>query len=446
MIYIQGISGTFMAGVAILAKQLGLQVSGVDRAIYPPMSDQLLASGIKVYLGYDLSLPKAQEVIVGNIMSRGMPQVEQLLESGINFSSGPDWLTRNVLVGRKVIAVAGTHGKTSTSSMLLWILQYAGIYPGYLIGGVPNFTKNSADLGSDSWFIVEADEYNTAFFDKRAKCLHIKPNVVILNNLEFDHLDIYSSLAAIQSVFMNWITLLPKSGGLICNSQSSLQDVASKAQEFTEVLTINSNDGYHMQLAGAKATWYYANNCYGGFTADWLCDHMLHNALSAAIVAHKYIDIDPSVILAALAEYPGVARRLELKWHKKNRFLYDDFAHHPTAIKATLSALVNKHPNQKIIVCLELSSYSLKVNSQLTQLIAALQLATKVLLLKPIGKGADRFDLPRLQVALATKLDVFTDSQQLLTSALQATELGGVIVTISSKDFVGVRDSLFGLD
>jgi UDP-N-acetylmuramate: L-alanyl-gamma-D-glutamyl-meso-diaminopimelate ligase len=440
-VYIQGICGTFMAGVAVLAKQLGMQVRGSDKAMYPPMDRQL--ANIVVDHKYEVSLKQdnlyPEHVIIGNSMSRKNFQVEEVLNQNIPYSSGPEWVAHNVLQHRKVLAIAGTHGKTSTASMLLWILQYAGLNPGYLIGGVPKFVDKSADLGKDKWFVIEADEYDSAFFDKRAKCLHIKPFAAVINNLEHDHFDIYDSLEAIQDVFLKWVKLIPAAGGLICSAQDSCSKIVTAAKEITNVKLLNQEEIMRTKENNAQqACWLVNQEIVGEFCADWISEHMLENAMAAASMAYYHVGLDRSIILKALAKYPGVARRMELKKKDGNVFWYDDFAHHPTAIQKTIQAAKLRHPGLDIFVCLELSSYSLKQKKHFDMLKESLALSKKIFMLNSEEDLSLARQVKDLSAALS-QVELFDSSAKLLAALTKYVAKDGVVLTISSKDFAGVR-------
>ena len=440
-VYIQGVCGTFMAGVAVLAQQLGFDVYGSDKSMYPPMDKQL--KNIKVDKGYDVSMLNdngyPDHVVIGNSMSRKIYQVEEVLNNNISFSSGPEWVAKNVLDKRKVLAIAGTHGKTSTASMLLWILRYAGLDPGYLIGGVPKFVETSANLGTSDWFIIEADEYDSAFFDKRAKCLHIKPFAAVVNNLEHDHFDIYDSLKDIEKVFLQWVKLIPLSGGLVCSGEKNCEKIVKLAKDITNVNVLNQNEKMIVNdLKNNEAFWVLNDEVVGKFCAEWVSGHMLQNALSASAIAYYYVGIDRPVILEALTKYPGVARRMELKKKEGGVFWYDDFAHHPTAIKKTIEAARLKHPHLDVFVCLDLSSYSLKQNKHLEKLKNSLVDASKVLMLKTSGDDDLAHQIESL-VSSLFNVEVFENSSELIKYLEKNLNNEGVVLTISSKEFKGVR-------
>ncbi|MDH3986924.1 MAG: UDP-N-acetylmuramate:L-alanyl-gamma-D-glutamyl-meso-diaminopimelate ligase, partial [Gammaproteobacteria bacterium] len=345
-IHILGICGTFMGGIALLAREHGVQVSGSDANVYPPMSTQLSEQGISLTEGYDAAqLDAAPDcVVIGNAMSRGNPAVEATLDRGLSYTSGPQWLSEQVLQDRWVLAVAGTHGKTSTASILAWILEYAGLSPGFLIGGIPRNFGISARLGAAPFFVVEADEYDTAFFDKRSKFVHYHPRTLVLNNLEFDHADIFPDLAAIQTQFHHLVRTVPGSGLIVSNADDSNLDAVLQRGCWTAVETVSS--------AGGAAQWQVrkqtddgrsfdvmlAGELLGTVNWDQLGDHNIHNAL-VAIAAARHAGVPVAQAIAALAEYQGVKRRMEVRGEVNGVTVYDDFAHHPTAIATTLQGL-----------------------------------------------------------------------------------------------------------
>ncbi len=386
-IHILGICGTFMGGLAALARADGHQVSGSDSGAYPPMSAQLEQLDIRVFDQYDPAQldPAPDLVIVGNALSRGNPMVEHVLNHRLPFTSGPRWLGENYLQGHTVLAVAGTHGKTSTASMLAWILEAAGREPGYLIGGVPaNFGRSAR--ASDELFVVEADEYDTAFFDKRAKFMHYRPHVVILNNLEFDHADIYPDLASIQNQFHHLVRIVPGNGRLIVNGQDgALREVLERGvwtplESFGE----ESDEGPDWQVrlldpAGSALEVLHAGHSKGRFAWGQCGRHNASNAL-AAVAAAAAVGVEPETAVAALAGYQGVRRRLELLGDFGGICVYDDFAHHPAAIRLTLEGLRRKVGNARILVALEPASNTMRAGHHLHDLARALAAADFVVL------------------------------------------------------------------
>src|SRR5512145_757456 len=347
-VHILGICGTFMGGIAALARATGHRVTGSDQNVYPPMSDQLAALGIELIEGYDpqqLQL-RPDVVVVGNVMSRGNALVEALLESGIPYTSGPEWLARHVLAGRWTLAVAGTHGKTTTSSILAWILEHAGLDPGFLIGGVPGNFNVTARLGGGLHFVVEADEYDTAFFDKRAKFVHYRPRTAVLHNLEHDHADIYPDVAAIQRQFHLLLRTMPGNGRLVVNAaDANLAEVlrmgcwtpverfaTDPAVESDWRLVADPGQGY------GEFEIHHGDRRVGAVRWNTFGRHNAENAL-AAFVAARHAGVDEQAALEALCRFGGVRRRLELRGVVHGTLIYDDFAHHPTAIANTLDGM-----------------------------------------------------------------------------------------------------------
>ncbi|OZB12934.1 MAG: UDP-N-acetylmuramate:L-alanyl-gamma-D-glutamyl-meso-diaminopimelate ligase [Marinobacter sp. 34-60-7] len=388
-IHILGICGTFMGSLAVIARELGHTVTGSDQGVYPPMSTQLEAQGITLMDGYRAQNlePKPDLVLIGNAMSRGNPEVEAVLNRRIDYMSGPEWLAREVLRHRWVMAVAGTHGKTTTTSMLLWILDQAGFDAGYLVGGVPQDFPVSARLGTSDFFVIEADEYDSAFFDKRSKFVHYRPNTLILNNLEYDHADIFDSVEAIERQFHHLVRTVPSSGQIIRPAKdvhldnalamgcwSPVQDTAigsevpRTADWRAELL---SEDGsrfmvIHHEQPVATLNW--------GLTGQ----HNVRNALSA-IAAARHVGVTPDHAVAALCRFSGVKRRMELVGEVGGVKVYDDFAHHPTAIALTLEGLRNRVGEEPILAIIEPRSNTMKQGVHRDTLIPSAALADRVL-------------------------------------------------------------------
>jgi len=382
-IHILGACGTFMGGVAMLASRAGHEVTGADQHTYPPMSNLLENEGIKLHEGYseEPMHDKPDLVIVGNALSRGNPAVEYVLNQRLNFTSGPRWLGENYLRGRKVIAVAGTHGKTTTSSMLAWILEFAGHNPGFLIGGVPKNFDVSAREGSD-YFVVEADEYDTAFFDKRSKFVHYRPQVAILNNLEYDHADIFPDLAAIETQFHHLMRTIPGNGTIISNgADANLERVISRGC-WSKLQRFSFDDKYDWQVELIKADaselrFHFQQKAIG--TLKWnQCGR--HNAMNActAIAAAAAAGVPATKAIEALSLFLGVKRRLEVITQSQDISVYDDFAHHPTAIRLTLEGLRRKVGNARILVALEPRSNTMRAGVHANELGPALMAADYV--------------------------------------------------------------------
>ncbi|TQV65294.1 MAG: UDP-N-acetylmuramate:L-alanyl-gamma-D-glutamyl-meso-diaminopimelate ligase [Halothiobacillaceae bacterium] len=408
-IHILGIGGTFMGGIAQLARAAGYTVSGADRNVYPPMSDQLAAAGIPWVEGYEPSQLDGfdgaggdVEMVVGNVIRRGMPITEVMLDRGMDYTSGPEWLGRNILRGRWVLAVAGTHGKTTTSAMLAWILEYAGLAPGFLIGGVPNNFGISARLGEGPFFVVEADEYDTAFFDKRSKFVHYRPRTAILNNLEFDHADIFPDLGAIQTQFHHLVRMIPGAGLILRPSRDAALDAVLERGCWTPVETFgaggvwsvgpSSPDGssFEVMVDGQRA---------GEVRWSQLGEHNVHNGL-AALAAARHAGVPVAVGIEALARFTGVKRRLEVRGVAHGVTVYDDFAHHPTAIRTTLDGLRARVGGARLLVALDPRSNTMRMGVHADLLAPSLAEADAVWLFQPEDAGwdvrrvADALDCP----------------------------------------------------
>jgi UDP-N-acetylmuramate: L-alanyl-gamma-D-glutamyl-meso-diaminopimelate ligase len=435
-----------MGGLALLARELGLQVSGADQNVYPPMSEQLAAAGIALTRGYapQQLQPAPAEVVVGNALSRGNPCVEYLLEQGLCFSSGPQWLRENVLRDRWVLAVAGTHGKTSTSSMLAWILECAGLAPGFLIGGVPLNFGVSARLGGGSFFVVEADEYDTAFFDKRSKFVHYYPRTLVLNNLEFDHADIFADLAAIQRQFHHLLRCVPASGRIVRPLHSAALDAVIEMGCWSEVETValeDSSASWSAALSAADGSAFGLRHA-GGATdvLQWaqLGEHNVLNAL-AAIAAARHVGVPPAQSLAALAQFRGVRRRLELLADVDGVCIYDDFAHHPTAIATTLAGLRARGLSGRLLALIEPRSNTMRMGCHSEALAAAVSAADSVYWYQSAGiNGSLRDTLSAAAVPGA----VFEQLDALLDALLPQLAPGDQVVIMSNGSFDGVHQRL----
>ncbi|MCC7516992.1 MAG: UDP-N-acetylmuramate:L-alanyl-gamma-D-glutamyl-meso-diaminopimelate ligase [Pseudomonadales bacterium] len=382
-----GICGTFMGSLAMLARELGHTVTGSDANVYPPMSTQLQQQGIVITEGYDAAQlqPAPDLVIVGNAMSRGNAAVEYLLNAGLPYTSGPQWLCEHVLQGRWVLAVAGTHGKTTTSTMLAWILDYAGMQPGFLIGGVPQCFPVSARLGGSDFFVIEADEYDSAFFDKRSKFIHYRPRTAILNNLEFDHADIFDDLAAIQKQFHHLVRTVPQNGLLIAPADCAALDAVLALGCWTPVQKMGAGGDWSVKKRQEDGS--HFSVCRGDDTVgvvQWQHsgDHNVSNALAAIAAAH-HVGVMPAVACEALSAFAGVKRRLELLCDVKGVRVYDDFAHHPTAIATTLNGLRRRVGDEKIIAVLEPRSNTMRMGVFREQIAPALDAADEVIFYQP---------------------------------------------------------------
>ncbi|MBB6188171.1 UDP-N-acetylmuramate:L-alanyl-gamma-D-glutamyl-meso-diaminopimelate ligase [Rhodanobacter sp. MP7CTX1] len=385
-LHILGICGTFMGGVAALARELGLEVEGSDANVYPPMSTQLEALGIDLMRGYTAEhlQPAPDLVVVGNAMTRGNPAVEYMLDQSLRYISGPQWLGETLLAGRDVLAVAGTHGKTTTTSLLAHLLESAGFAPGFLVGGVPGNFGVSARLGQGKPFVIEADEYDTAFFDKRSKFVHYRPRIAILNNLEYDHADIFPDVAAIQRQFHHLVRTVPGNGRLIVNAHDHfLADVLAMGC-WTPVETFGIGRGDWqatlIEADGSAFTVHRRGELIGEVRWSLLGNHSVMNAL-AALAAATAEGADPHALLSAFSTFESVKRRMELVGEVNGVRVYDDFAHHPTAIATTLAALRANVGKARILVALEPRSNSMRQGAHAEALAPSLKDADAVVFL-----------------------------------------------------------------
>jgi len=442
-IHILGICGTFMAGVAAIAREAGHRVTGADRGVYPPMSDQLAALDIRVTEGYgaDQLEPRPDVVVVGNVMTRGMPVVEELLDSGIAYCSGPEWLAREVLRARHVIAISGTHGKTTTTSLLAWILDQTGQEPGFLIGGVSPDLGVSARLGRGPAFVIEADEYDTAFFDKGAKFLHYRPRTLVINNLEHDHADIYPDLAAIQRQFHQLVRTVPGHGTIIHRAaDANVLEVLARGC-WTPVETFTSDPDTAADWTGLAAPEGFRLLRHGapaGATAWQLAGaHNAENA-TAAVLAARAVGVAPADALAAVGRFRGVKRRLELLGSWGGVSLYDDFAHHPTAITRTLAAVRSGLQPRRVLVVTEPRSNTMRLGAQREALAPALAGADRSWVLEPGGLG---WDLAAALTPAATA-GVFRDTAGIIAGVVAEARAGDAIVIMSNGGFQNLRADL----
>ncbi|MDD3481603.1 UDP-N-acetylmuramate:L-alanyl-gamma-D-glutamyl-meso-diaminopimelate ligase [Azovibrio restrictus] len=440
-IHILGICGTFMGGVAQLARAAGHRVTGCDASVYPPMSDQLRAADIELTEGYDpAQLALAPDLfVVGNAISRGNPLLEAILDRGLPYVSGPQWLAEHVLQGRWVLGVAGTHGKTTTASMLAWILEDAGMAPGFLIGGVPLNFSVSARLGDTPFFVIEADEYDTAFCDKRSKFVHYRPRTLVMNNLEFDHADIFADLAAIETQFHHLVRTLPASGLIVSNArEESLNRVLARGC-WTEVQRFNSPEGYRVSgddrdgslvLHGpggelARTTWSLAG------------EHNRANAC-AALLAARHVGVTLEQGLDSLSRFQNVKRRLEVRGQAAGVTVYDDFAHHPTAIATTLAGLRRKVGDARILAVLEPRSNTMKLGTMKDRLAASLEQADRVYCYgDQLG-----WDAAGALAALGDRARVEDDLAHLVEVVVAETRAGDQILVMSNGGFGGIHARL----
>ena len=499
-IHILGICGTFMGGIAVLAKQAGHRVTGCDANVYPPMSTQLEAQGIELIEGFDPSQTKLNPdiYVIGNVVSRGNPLMEEILNQGLPYISGPQWLSENVLQGKWVLAVAGTHGKTTTSSMLAWILEYADLAPGFLIGGVPeNFgvsarlpqvppmqgqrtsitpsplrgegwgegdatlSQNPSpqpsptrgegakklDAGTSPFFVIEADEYDTAFFDKRSKFVHYRPRTAILNNLEFDHADIFDDLAAIEKQFHHLIRTVPQNGLVVSNGkEDSLKRVLDKGC-WSSVELFGADADWQAKNAQGNGSFdvYFKNECQAHLSWQMLGEHNRMNAL-AAIAAARHVGVAPCIAIEALNEFKNVKRRMETKGVVNNITVYDDFAHHPTAIETTLAGLRSKldaasgdaKKGARIIAVLEPRSNTMKLGVMKNALPASLKDADLVFC---YGENLG-WDASEVLNSIKNKAQVFDNLESLVKSIAKIAKSGDHILVMSNGGFGGVHQKI----
>jgi len=448
-VHILGIGGTFMGGVANIAKAAGFRVTGSDLNVYPPMSTQLEALGIEFVQGYgaeQLDL-RPDIVVVGNALSRGAPVVEAMLDRGLAYTSGPQWLAEHVLRHKHVIAVAGTHGKTSTTAMLTWILEDAGLAPGFLIGGVPSNFDATARIGAGPLFVIEADEYDTAFFDKRAKFVHYRPRTAILNNLEFDHADIYPDVAAIRRQFNQLLRTVPAAGSIIVNGADAELAATLKMGCWTPRETFALGAGatspdWSARLEADSAASRFAVLLRGEEVAQvsWtlLGEHNVMNALAAIAAAH-HVGVAPARAAQALQGFLGVKRRMEIRGVIGDVTVYDDFAHHPTAIATTLSGLRARVGGARIVAVLEARSNTMKLGVHREQLAPALALADRAWFLNSPDLG---WDLPGAVAALGERAAFAPSVEELVKELTVQSRPGDHILVMSNGGFGGLHDKL----
>jgi UDP-N-acetylmuramate: L-alanyl-gamma-D-glutamyl-meso-diaminopimelate ligase len=443
-VHILGICGTFMGGIAALARAAGHRVSGADQNVYPPMSTQLENLGIEITEGYgaDALDSAADVVVVGNVMTRGMPVVEALLDSGRPYTSGPEWLARHVLAERWVLAVAGTHGKTTTSSILAWLLEDAGLDPGFLIGGIPGNFGISARLGSTPFFVVEADEYDTAFFDKRSKFVHYRPRTLILNNLEYDHADIFPDLAAILRQFHHLVRTVPGAGLIVANgTDASLRELLEMGC-WTPVETFSGPDGEGEWRVSAEADGVLALSAAGREEgrARWTMpgSHNAENAL-AAVLAARHAGVPVASSLAALGRFEGIRRRMERRGEVGGVTVYDDFAHHPTAIARTLDGLRRAVGDARIVAVIEPRSNTMRMGVHVDELGASLAAADAVHFFRPPGLT---WDLQAVAAGLEPPGQVSDTLDGLLGRLVSDLRRGDHVLVMSNGGFGGIHQKL----
>ncbi|MEW9899138.1 UDP-N-acetylmuramate:L-alanyl-gamma-D-glutamyl-meso-diaminopimelate ligase [Chitinivorax sp. PXF-14] len=448
-IHILGICGTFMGGIAVIAKQAGFRVTGCDANVYPPMSTQLEDQGIELIQGFDAAQAelKPDVFVIGNVVTRGNPLMEEILNRGLPYISGPQWLAENVLHDKWVLAVAGTHGKTTTTSMLAWILEDAGLAPGFLIGGIPQNFGLSARLpgeprqepgGKSPFFVIEADEYDTAFFDKRSKFVHYHPRTAILNNLEFDHADIFADLGAIETQFHHLVRTVPGQGLIVANGRETSLDRVLARGCWTPVERFGAaagwqvgtvyDDGFEVLLDGQSQ---------GRLQWELLGEHNQQNAL-AALAAARHVGVPAAQGIAALAQFRNVKRRMEVRGTEHGVTVYDDFAHHPTAIDLTVAGLRRKVGQARILAVLEPRSNTMKLGTMKQLLPGSLQQADLV-----YCYGANLgWDAAEALAPLGERARTFDDLGKLVQAVVADAEPGDQVLVMSNGGFGGVHGKL----
>ncbi|TXH97782.1 MAG: UDP-N-acetylmuramate:L-alanyl-gamma-D-glutamyl-meso-diaminopimelate ligase [Pseudomonas sp.] len=442
-IHILGICGTFMGSLAVLAKELGHRVTGSDAGVYPPMSTQLEAQGIELMQGYlpEHLQPAPDLVVIGNALSRGNAAVEYVLNQGLPYVSGPQWLADHVLQGRWVLAAAGTHGKTTTSSMLAWVLEHAGMSPGFLIGGVPQNFGVSARLGGTPFFVVEADEYDSAFFDKRSKFVHYRPRTAILNNLEFDHADIFPDLAAIERQFHHLVRTVPGEGLIIHpQSEQALKRVIDMGC-WTKVETTGEGGKWQTRLLAADGSHFevlFEGAVQGRVQWALTGQHNVANAL-ACLAAARHVGVVPEVAVAGLSSFLSVKRRMEKVAEVNGVTLYDDFAHHPTAIATTLDGLRKSVGEAPVLAVIEPRSNSMKLGAHRDGLADSVVQADRVFWYAPANLG---WDLAAAVAGSVVPTQV-CDSLEVIIAAVKAHAVPGTqVVIMSNGGFGGLHGKL----
>lgn len=450
-IHILGICGTFMGGLAVLAKEAGHKVTGCDANVYPPMSTQLQAQGIDLIEGFAPDQVNLQPdlFVIGNVVSRGNPLMEEILNRGLPYTSGPQWIGEHILRNKWVLSVAGTHGKTTTSSMLAWILEETGYDPGFLIGGVPmNFgiSARLAGKADDSnFFVIEADEYDTAFFDKRSKFVHYRTKTAILNNLEYDHADIFPDLGAIETQFHHLVRTVPNVGRLVVNGrEDSLRRVIARGcWSETEWFGVDGNEGWSLKEHDDGSFDVRFNGEIQGTVAWSLTgEHNRLNAL-ASIAAARHVGVPPALAIEALAKFENVKRRMEIRGTVNNITVYDDFAHHPTAIATTVAGLRRKVGGERILAVLEPRSNTMKLGTMKEALPGSLKDADLVFGYgAKAGKDALGWNLGEALAPLGAKASAFDDLETLVQAIVSAAKPGDHVLVMSNGGFGGVHQKI----
>lgn len=445
-IHIMGICGTFMAGLAVLAKQQGHHVTGSDEKVYPPMSTQLEEQGITLFEGFKASNldPCPDVIVIGNAMKRGNPEVEAVLDRGLPYCSGPQWLAQSVLAQRWVIAIAGTHGKTTTSSMVAWILEFAGLQPGFLIGGIPKNFGVSARLGAQPFFVIEADEYDSAFFDKRSKFIHYRPRTAVLNNLEYDHADIFPDLSAIEQQFHHFVRTIPGNGLIIANgSDQNLKSVLQQGCWTTvETFALDAPLGdwsvTDLKADGSEFTVVFKGKTVGVVSWALMGKHNIANAL-AAIASAQHAGVPAALACEALNSFQNVKRRLEIYAQVQGVTIYDDFAHHPTAITETLQGLRARVGAARILAVVDFASYTMRHGSHRANIPQSLATADRIYLKRPADSD---WDLQDLKHSLSQPVAIYDQTDNIIADLVEQAKPGDHILIMSNRGFEGIHGKL----
>jgi UDP-N-acetylmuramate: L-alanyl-gamma-D-glutamyl-meso-diaminopimelate ligase len=429
-----------MGGIAAIAKVAGHRVTGCDANVYPPMSTQLEAEGIELTVGYgaDQTALNPDMWVIGNVVSRGNPLMEAILDRGDRYVSGPQWLAENALSGKRVLAVAGTHGKTTTSSMVAWILEDAGLDPGFLIGGVPINFGVSARLGARPDFVIEADEYDTAFFDKRSKMVHYRPRLAVLNNIEFDHADIFADLAAIETQFHHFVRTIPGSGKLIVNGADPAIDRVLARGCWSAVERFGVDDGWSVNAVGTGCFEIFNHGRPVGLLRwDLQGAHNLQNAL-AAVAAAQASGVDPARAIESLAGFKGVRRRMELRGTVAGIAVWDDFAHHPTAIATTVSGLRDRVGKARILAVLEPRSSTMRAGLMKDRLPASLEQADRIFCFS----ASLGWDVAAALAPLGRRATIESDLERLVGAIVAEARPGDQVLVMSNGGFGGIHERL----
>ena len=440
-IHILGICGTFMGGLAVLALAAGHKVTGCDANVYPPMSTQLEAQGIRLINGYEAEQADLNPdvFVIGNVVTRGNPLMEAILNRGLPYISGPQWLRDHVLQGRWVLAVAGTHGKTTTSAMLAWILEHAGLNPGFLIGGVPQNFGVSARLTETPFFVIEADEYDTAFFDKRSKFVHYAPRTLVLNNLEYDHADIFPDLAAIETQFHHLVRTIPGNGLIVARGSDAALDRVLARGAWTPVARFGGDGAWQAGATDDNGAFEVTHETASRGCVMWdlLGEHNRMNAL-AAIAAARHAGVPAAGAVDALGQFQNVKRRMEIRGTVRNVTVYDDFAHHPTAIATTLAGLRRKAGRARIIAVIEPRSNTMKLGVMKQALPGSLADADLVF----CYSGGLGWDAAAALASLGEKAAVHDDLERMVTAIAAAARASDQVLVMSNGGFGGIHDKL----